>query len=94
MKENIKIKIELFKPFILEKDDIVADINYKFLDMIKDIMQSKIMIDIDGKSYEVMADFQKEKGKGFRYYKTLILKFVVDISELYNRRKFSTKTFR
>lgn len=83
MQENIKIKMELFKPFILE-ENYKEEVYNIFLNMLQDIKQSKIMIDIYGKIYEVKARIRKERRNEFRYYKTLILEFCIDIDEFYD----------
>lgn len=83
MKEKVEIKIDLLAPLLLQ--DEYKDIIYeRFEEMIKDIKDNKITIKIDEKEYKIKANFQKENNtKYFRYYSTLILKFTVNMEELF-----------
>ena len=82
MKENIKIKIDLLNPVIFEfeyKDEV----RNKFVEMITDIMESKLSIEIDGKLHDISVILKEEKVKIIRYFNTLVFKFMVDMDELF-----------
>lgn len=89
MEQDIKIKMFLFCPLVFEKQ---YDIYKKFHEMIMDITQTKLAIEIDGKSHEIEANFIKERIKYFRYYKTLVLKFRVNIDDLFKDEKIYNNT--
>lgn len=90
MKEKVEIKIDLLSPFLIERE--YEDIVYgRFKEMIEDIENSKIAIKIDEKEHKIKANFQEQKNtKYFRYYSTLILKFTVNMEELFAKQEVYT----